>query len=188
MNSICVFCGSSLGDSPHFVAAAAALGRELAAAGLSLVYGGAMGGLMGAVADATIAAGGRVVGVLAEDVVTLERAHPGLNQAHRVPSLAARKALMAELADAFIALPGGLGTYDELFELLTLRAIGATAAPIALLDVSGYYRPLLRLLEHGVARGFIGASVLAEIICGQNPAEVVRAVVAASGRLSPAAP
>jgi uncharacterized protein (TIGR00730 family) len=154
---ICVFCGSSPGRRPEYAEAAAAMGALLAARGLTLVYGGGRVGLMGAVADAVLAAGGRVVGVIPEAIATKEVAHRGVTELHVVPSMHARKALMAELADAFIALPGGFGTFEELFEIVTWAQLGIHAKPLGLLNVAGYFDGLKAMVDHAAGEGFIDA-------------------------------
>jgi uncharacterized protein (TIGR00730 family) len=155
LRSICVFCGSSPGHDPRYVTAAADVGERLAERGIQLVYGGGRRGLMGAVADAALAAGGRVVGVIPRGLVDRELAHPGLSELLIVDTLHERKARMAELADGFIALPGGLGTLEELAEVLSWAQLGLHAKPIGLLDVGGYFDPLLAYLDHAVAEGFV---------------------------------
>jgi uncharacterized protein (TIGR00730 family) len=155
LSSICVFCGSSSGRDPRYGAAAAAVGERLAARGIQLVYGGGRRGLMGAVADAALAAGGRVVGVIPRGLVDRELAHPGVSELRIVETLHERKALMAELADAFLALPGGLGTLEELAEVLSWAQLGLHAKPIGLLDVGGYFRSLDAFLDHAVGEGFV---------------------------------
>ncbi len=145
-----MFCGSSPGARPEYAAAADELGRLLATRGLGLVYGGARVGLMGAVADGALAAGGEVIGVIPRRLVEHELAHTGLTDLREVSTMHERKALMAELSDAVIALPGGTGTLDELFELFTWSQLGLHRMPIGLLDVAGYWQPLLALLDHMV--------------------------------------
>ncbi|HEX2133143.1 MAG TPA: TIGR00730 family Rossman fold protein [Actinophytocola sp.] len=152
---VCVFCGSSAGKGTGYLAAAAEVGRTLAARGIGLVYGGAAVGTMGAVADAAVAAGGEVVGVIPRSLVDREIAHPGLAELHVVADLHERKAKMASLADAFLALPGGAGTLEELFEVVTWAQLGLHAKPIALLDVGGFYQPMLGFLDHMSAEGFL---------------------------------
>lgn len=152
---VCVFCGSSPGRNPAYAAAARALGDTLARRRLGLVYGGASVGLMGVVADAALAAGGEVVGILPKALAGKELAHPGLSELRVVPSMHERKAQMVELADGFIALPGGVGTLEELFEVLTWAQLGLHAKPCGLLDVAGYWRPLERFLDHAVAERFV---------------------------------
>ena len=148
---VLVFCGSSPGARPEYAAAADELGRLIAQRGLGLVYGGARVGLMGAVADGALAAGGEVIGVIPRQLVEHEIAHTGLTDLREVATMHERKALMADLSDAVIALPGGTGTLDELFELFTWSQLGLIRMPIGLLDVAGYWQPLLAMLDHMVA-------------------------------------
>lgn len=155
MRAITVFCGSSPGNRPAHAQAATALGRAVAQAGMTLVYGGASVGLMGIVADAALAAGGRVIGVLPRSLADRELAHAGLTELHVVESMHARKQMMAELGDAFVALPGGIGTLEELFEIWTWALLGHHRKPAALLDADGFYQPLLRFLDQLVADGFV---------------------------------
>ena len=152
---ICVFCGSNAGRDAAFGAAARQLGEVLAREGRHLVYGGGGVGLMGVLADAVLAAGGTVTGVIPEALAAREVAHRGLTELRIVTSMHARKALMSELADAFVAMPGGFGTLDELFEIVTWAQLGMHAKPIGLLDVKGYFDPLLRLADRSVADGFV---------------------------------
>lgn len=154
---LCVFCGSRFGSRPVYEEAARTLGQTLARQRIGLVYGGASVGIMGALADAALAAGGEVIGVIPRGVFTREIAHAGLTKLHVVGSMHERKALMAEQSDAFLALPGGLGTYDELFEILTWRQIGLHQKPVGLLDVDGYFAPLRSVLDHAVSEGFSDA-------------------------------
>jgi uncharacterized protein (TIGR00730 family) len=153
--TVCVFCGSSTGTRASFSDAARTLGTEFARRGLRLVYGGASVGLMGVLADAALAAGGDVVGVLPSALFVQEVAHTGLTTLHSVGSMHERKALMTDLADAFIALPGGFGTLDELFEATTWRQLGIHRKPIGVLDVDGYFGPLRTFIERAVEEGFI---------------------------------
>lgn len=155
MRSVCVFCGSSPGADPAYVAAARATGTELARRGLTLVYGAGSVGLMGAVADAALAAGGDVVGVIPEHLMGVEVDHRGLTELHVVESMHARKALMAERADAFVALPGGFGTFEEVLEILTWSQLGLHRKAVGFLDVAGYYAPLLRFFQQAVDAGFV---------------------------------
>ena len=143
------------GGSPAYAEAARAFGAAAAARGLGVVYGGGRVGLMGAVADGALAAGGEVIGVIPQELVDRELAHGGLTELHVVGSLHERKALMAELADAFVALPGGFGTLDELLEQLTWSQLGLHAKPIGLLDVEEYWRPLIALARHATEEGFV---------------------------------
>jgi len=152
---ICIFAGSNPGGRPEYVEAARAVGRHLAERGLGMVYGGGGVGLMGAAADGALGAGGEVVGVIPQSLFRKEIAHRGLSELRVVSSMHERKALMAELSDGFIALPGGLGTFEELMEILTWAQLGAHDKPVGALDVAGYYAPLRALLEHGVEEGFV---------------------------------
>lgn len=152
---ICVFCGSSAGNRPAFRLAATELGRHLAIAGVELVYGGGHVGLMGVIADAALGAGGRVTGVIPRMLATRELAHTGLTALEVVPNMHDRKARMAELAEAFIAMPGGFGTFEELFEVITWAQLGIHAKPIGLLNVDGCFDPLIQLIDRAVRDGFI---------------------------------
>lgn len=155
MEKICVFCGSSPGADPAYAEAAADLGRLLAARGLTLVYGGGHVGLMGVLADAALAAGGRVTGVIPEALAAKELAHGGLTELKVVASMHERKALMSELSDAFIALPGGIGTLEEWFEVWTWSQLGFQPKPCGMLNVAGYYDHLLAFLDHMTAERFL---------------------------------
>ncbi|MGH3877189.1 MAG: TIGR00730 family Rossman fold protein [Actinophytocola sp.] len=152
---VCVFCGSSPGTRPGYRAAAEHVGQTFAERGIGLVYGGASAGTMGILADATLAAGGRVTGVIPRALVDREVAHSGLSDLRVVADLHERKATMASLADAFLVLPGGAGTLEELFEVFTWAQLGLHRKPIALLDVDGYYQPMLRFLDHMATEGFL---------------------------------
>jgi uncharacterized protein (TIGR00730 family) len=154
---VLVFCGASPGVRPDYVAQAEGLGRLLAARGLGLVYGGARVGLMGALADGALAGGGTVIGVIPDGVIEREVAHTGLTELHVVETMHERKALMAELSDAVLALPGGIGTLDELIEMLTWKQIGLHGRPIGVLDVEGFWQPFVQALRHMVAEGFLRA-------------------------------
>jgi uncharacterized protein (TIGR00730 family) len=156
IRSICVFCGASPGTDPRHVAAATATGATLAARGIRVVYGGSRLGLMGAVADAALAAGGEVVGVIPRILVDRELAHPGITELRIVETLHERKAQMAALSDAFITLPGGLGTLEELAEVLSWAQLDLHAKPIGLLDVGGYFGALEAFLDRAVVEGFVG--------------------------------
>ena len=157
MQRICVFCGSSPGFDPRFMTAASAFGTSLARRGIGLVYGGASVGLMGAVADAVLQAGGDVIGVIPQALVAKEVAHYGLDDLRVVGSMHERKALMAELADGFVALPGGIGTFEELFEVWTWAQLGDIAKPCALYNVAGFYDGLTAFLDNVVTQGFMKA-------------------------------
>ena len=155
MKAICVFCGSSVGRDPAYRDAAIAAGQALAKAGLSLVYGGGKVGLMGALADTVLAAGGRVVGVIPRALVEREVAHAGLSELHVVETMHERKTRMADLSDGFIALPGGAGTLEEFFEQWTWAQLGIHAKPCGLLNAKDYFRPLISMIEKAVAEGFV---------------------------------
>jgi uncharacterized protein (TIGR00730 family) len=155
LKRICVFCGSSVGLRPAFATAARELGGTLAERGLGVVFGGGKVGLMGVLADAALAAGGEAIGVIPEALVAREIGHNGLTRLHVVRSMHERKTLMADLADAFIALPGGYGTFEEFFEAVTWTQLGIHQKPCGLLNVDGYYDALLELLVGAVADGFI---------------------------------
>jgi uncharacterized protein (TIGR00730 family) len=152
---ICVFCGSSPGRDGRYLAAATDLGRLLAGRGIGLVYGGARVGTMGAVADAALAVGGEVIGVLPRNLMRKEVPHRGLTELRVVDDMHQRKAAMSELADGFLVLPGGAGTLEELFEVWTWAQLGLHTKPIGLVDVHGFYQPLLRMVEHITEAGFL---------------------------------
>lgn len=155
LRRVCVFCGSAPGTRPEYLELARRTGEGLAREGVGVVYGGASVGLMGAVADAALQAGGEVVGVIPQALVDREIAHAGLSELHVVGSMHDRKALMAELSDAFVALPGGMGTLEELFEVFTWRQLGLHAKPIVLLDVLGFWNGLAAFLAHAQQQGFL---------------------------------
>jgi uncharacterized protein (TIGR00730 family) len=155
MRRICVFCGSSPGNDPAYAALAHSVGEGLARRGIVVVYGGGRVGLMGVVADSALDAGGEVIGVIPQDMVDRELAHSGATEMRIVGTLHERKAVMAELSDAFIALPGGLGTLEELAEVISWAQLGLHAKPIGLLGVGGYWADLLRWLDGAVAAGFV---------------------------------
>jgi len=170
---VCVFCGASSGRAEAYAASARAFGAAAAGRGLGLVYGGGKVGLMGAVADGALAAGGEVVGVIPRELVERELAHGGLTKLHVVGSLHERKALMAELADAFVALPGGFGTLDELMEQLTWSQLGLHAKPVGLLDVEGYWRPLVAFARHATEQGFVREADLGSIAVAADAAALL---------------
>ncbi|HMC88250.1 MAG TPA: TIGR00730 family Rossman fold protein [Gemmataceae bacterium] len=155
MRRLCVFCGSSPGQRPIHAESARSLGMIMAARGLALVYGGGHVGLMGVLADAVLEAGGEVIGVIPQSMVDKELAHTGISKLHIVGTMHERKALMADLADGFAALPGAFGTADELFEILTWAQLGLHAKPVGILNVDGFFQALLAWLDHAVAEGFL---------------------------------
>ncbi|HEX5010493.1 MAG TPA: TIGR00730 family Rossman fold protein [Planctomycetota bacterium] len=166
---VCVFCGSSVGTHPAYKAAAQGFGRTLVRRGKGLVYGGGRVGLMGIIADAVLEAGGEVYGVLPESLAALEVGHEGLTALYLVPNMHARKAKMAELSDAFVAMPGGYGTLEELFEVVTWAQLGLHDKPIALLNVAGYYDGLLGCIDSAVAEGFIRPEQRRVLMSGSEP-------------------
>lgn len=173
MKSLCIYCGSSLGHQPAYAAAARELGQLLAAQQIELIYGGGRVGLMGTLADAVLDAGGRVQGVIPQSLADREVAHLGLTQLHVVDSMHQRKALMAELADGFLALPGGLGTFEELFEIWTWAQLGMHAKPIGLLNVAGYFDLLLQFLDHAVEQQLLQPVHRQVLSVSTDPAEML---------------
>ena len=171
--SICVFCGSSMGTNQAYAEAARRVGSAIAANRLGLVYGGGQVGLMGVVADATLAAGGRVLGVIPDPLATKEIAHHGLSELIVVPGMHERKAKMAERAAGFLTLPGGVGTLEEFFEILTWSVLGLHRKPIGILNVEGYYDPLLAFLDDSVARGFFRPEHRRLIVVSDDPESLV---------------
>jgi uncharacterized protein (TIGR00730 family) len=160
MKSVCVYCGSSLGATNDYVETANALGQMLAARGMRLIYGGGAVGLMGATADAVLANGGKAIGIIPQLLMNREVGHTGLTELHVVPDMHTRKRMMAEMADAFLTLPGGLGTFEELFEIWTWRQLGYHDKPIGLLNLNGYYDPLIQFLASAEKQGFVRQSNL----------------------------
>jgi uncharacterized protein (TIGR00730 family) len=173
MDRLCVFCGSSSGHDPAYGVLAAQLGRALAQRRIGLVYGGGRVGLMGVLADAALAAGGEVIGVIPKALLDLEIGHRGLTQLRVVDSMHARKALMVELADGFVALPGGIGTLEELFEVWTWAQLGMHRKPCGLLDVGGFFTPLVSFLDHVVATGFLHSAYRAMLAVAASPDELL---------------
>jgi uncharacterized protein (TIGR00730 family) len=167
--SLCVFCGSRTGRRADYEAAATALGTVLAQRQITLVYGGGSVGLMGALATAALAAAGRVVGVIPEALAAKEVAHGGVTEMHVVPSMHVRKALMAELSEGFIALPGGFGTFEELFEIVTWSQLGIHGKPVGLLNVGGYFDQLLAMVDHATREGFIDPDQRAIFVEADRP-------------------
>ncbi len=178
LSTVCVFAGSSPGRRPEYADAARHLGRHLAGAGVALVYGGARGGLMGAVADAALAAGGAVTGVIPRHLVDHEVAHLGLTELKLVGSMHERKALMAELADGFVSLPGGFGTLEETFETLTWTQLGLHTKPTGLLDVAGYFDPLNAFLDRAVEEGFLRPGHRAQVLTDDDPKRLLSRMAA----------
>jgi uncharacterized protein (TIGR00730 family) len=173
MNSVCVFCGSSPGNDPDYAAAAQELGRTLAERGTTLVYGGGHVGLMGVVADAALGAGGEVIGVMPRSLVDREIGHTNLTKLHVVRSMHERKALMSELSEGFIALPGGNGTLEEFFEVLTWAQLGQHAKPCGLLNVAGYYDPLLAVFDQMVDRAFLKREHREIVLVEEDPSSLL---------------
>ncbi|HMC66795.1 MAG TPA: TIGR00730 family Rossman fold protein [Gemmataceae bacterium] len=169
MKRICVFCGSKKGDGAEYARSARRLGELLAERKLGLVFGGGHIGLMGVLADAVLQAGCEAIGVIPQALVDKELAHSGLSQLHVVASMHERKAVMADLSDAFIALPGGFGTADELFEILTWSQLGLHSKPIGLLNVSGFFDPLLAWLDRTVQEGFLKAKHRRLLLVADDP-------------------
>ncbi|CAA9456857.1 MAG: Lysine decarboxylase family [uncultured Rubrobacteraceae bacterium] len=169
MNTVCVFCGSSEGLRPSYAAAARRMGKMIARRGLRLVYGGGRVGLMGVLADAALEEGGEVVGVIPEALVTRELAHANLTQLYVVGSMHERKALMADLSDGFVTLPGGYGTLEELLEVLSWAQLSIHEKPCALLDVDGYWEPLAALFDKAVTEGFVRPNHRSLILTGEDP-------------------
>jgi hypothetical protein len=178
MRSVAVFCGSNFGVAPAYAEGAAALGREMAARGLRLVYGGTRKGLMGVVADAVLAAGGVATGVINQRLHARGHLHPGLSTHEVVATMRERKMRMAELADAFIALPGGLGTLEELFEAATLTQLGEHTKACGVLNVRGYFEPLRAMLERAVDEGFMKAEHRDMVVVEADPARLLDALAA----------
>lgn len=171
--AICVYCGSSNGRDPAYVATARVVGELIAASGRTLVYGGATVGTMGVVADAALAAGGRVHGVITQQLVEVEVAHRGLTRLDVVATMHERKARLAELSDAFVALPGGLGTLEELFEMLTWSQLGLHHKPVGLLDVAGFWAQLLGFLDRCVDDGFVRPEHRAIVLADSDAAALI---------------
>ena len=179
--SICVYCGSRPGVDERFAHTAAEVGHWIGARGGQLVYGGGRSGLMGVVADATLAAGGRVVGVIPRTLVEREHAHRGCTELHVVETMHERKRIMAERADAFLALPGGIGTFEEFFETWTWRQLGYHDKPIGLLNIEHYYSQLLGFLESTVSNGFMGAWQMDLIRSSDHIPDLLEFLVEAAG-------
>lgn len=174
MKTIAVYCGSSTGNDPIYMKEARNLGKILVDNGLNLVYGGATVGCMGAVADAVMEAGGKVIGVIPEKLKNVEIAHQQLSELHVVNTMHERKALMAEYADGFIALPGGSGTLEEWFEVFTWAQLGYHNKPCALLNINNYYTPILSLFDHMIDQGFIKSEYKDLIVIDNNSKELIK--------------
>ena len=173
MQRICVFCGSSPGGDPAYVDAAQEMGREIVARDLTLVYGGGHVGLMGALADAVLDAGGSVIGVIPHALAVREIAHQRLTRLHVVGSMHERKAMMADLSDAFVALPGGFGTYEEFFEAVTWTQLGVHRKPCGLLNVAGFYDPLVQFLDNAVSEQFVRPQHRSTILVDTHPGRLI---------------
>jgi uncharacterized protein (TIGR00730 family) len=176
--AICVFCGSASGDAPEYSSAARRVGLTLAREGIDLVYGGGRVGLMGIVAQAALESGGRVIGVIPEALATKEIAHDGLTELHVVADMHERKALMATRSTAFLTLPGGIGTFEEFFEILSWGALGIHQKPIGVLNVGGYFDPLVALLDHGIRAQFIHRESLSPLLTSDRPEALIAELVA----------
>lgn len=184
LRRVCVYCGSRPGRRPAYADAARRLGTLLAEAGVGLVTGGGKVGLMGVVADAVLDAGGEAVGVIPQALLDREVGHEGLTDLYVVRTMHERKAAMAELADAFVALPGGLGTLEEIAEALTWAQLGIHTKPCGLLDVDGYYTPLVRFLDHTVDQGFVHAEHRAALVVASEPAALLDGLRERADRLA----
>ncbi|MBM3436494.1 MAG: TIGR00730 family Rossman fold protein [Bacteroidetes bacterium] len=174
MNNICVFCGSSTGKDPVYRSGAAEFGKLLAKSGITLIYGGGKVGLMGILADNALAAGGKCIGIIPRSIADLEIAHDHLTELHIVAGMQERKAMMMEISDAFIALPGGLGTLDELAEVLTYNQLRIFDKPVGLLNINGYFNGLLQYFDHGVSERFIRQEHRNNILVSDDPLLLLR--------------
>ncbi len=181
MKRLCVFCGSSLGRREAYGTKSQDLGRVLAEKRIELVYGGGNCGLMGVLANAVLQHGGKVIGVIPEELAAKEVGHNGLTDQHVVAGMHERKALMSQMSDGFIALPGGLGTLEELFEVMTWAQLGLQKKPIGLLNVEGYFDPVLALIEHGIGEGFVKPEYRNLWMLSASPVEIVDALTAFCG-------
>jgi uncharacterized protein (TIGR00730 family) len=187
MRSVAVYCGSASGTNPAYQRAAAELGKQLALAGCTVVYGGSNAGLMGTVADAALAAGGKVVGVIPDGLFEREVAHLGLSELHLVRSMHERKSLMNDLVEGCVALPGGIGTLDELVEMYTWNQLGIHHKPCALLNIEGYYEQLLGFLRHAADQGLLQRRQLERLLVADTVAELLPQLDAAIQSVEPAA-
>ncbi len=175
LDTICVFCGSASGNAPLYAEAAGKAGQTIAKMGASLVYGGGKVGLMGAVADGALDAGGRVIGIMPRHLIDREIAHGGLSELHEVSTMHERKVKMSDMASAFLVLPGGAGTLDEAFEQWTWAQIGVHAKPIGFLNTAGYFNPLLAMLDQMVEKGFLQDRYRKALIVSEEPEEILHA-------------
>jgi uncharacterized protein (TIGR00730 family) len=173
MKRICVFCGSNSGTNPVYAEAAKRMGSVLVRRGIGLVYGGGRVGLMGTIADTVMAEGGEVIGIIPDALAAKEVAHHGLTELHIVGSMHERKAMMADLSDGFIAMPGGVGTFEEFCEVLTWAQLGIHLKPCGLLNVANYYGPLLALFNHAVAEGFVRPQHRSLVLESTEPEEMI---------------
>lgn len=176
MKRICVFCGSSAGSQAEYRASAEELGAELTRRNIGLVYGGGNVGLMGAIADSVLQAGGEAIGVIPEHLMTREIGHKQLTKLHVVKSMHERKAMMADLSDAFIALPGGFGTFEEFFEVVTWSQLGLHLKPCGIINVLDYYTPLLEMLDHAMEQGFLKPQNRGLILSRDTPKDLLQAL------------
>lgn len=184
--SVCVYCGSRPGEQPLYAEAARAIGSEIGRRGWQLVYGGGHAGLMGVVADAALASGARVIGVIPESLMEREAGHRGLTELHVVQTMHQRKLMMAERSEAFLALPGGIGTFEELFEMWSWRQLGYHHKPLGLLNVAGYYDALLAFLAHSRAQGFMNTMQMDLLQIGTDPTALLQRLIEhAPGRGEP---
>ena len=178
LGALCVFCGANPGARPEYAAAGEALGRLLAERGIDLVYGGGSIGMMGSVARAALAAGGRVIGVIPERLERKELAQKGLTELHVVGSMHERKAMTADRADAFVALPGGYGTLEEFFEVLTWAQLGFHPKPVALMNTLGFFNPMYALLDHMVSEGFVRPQHRSMVLSADVPESLIESILA----------
>lgn len=186
MNSVCIFLGSSSGNHPAYIAAAREMGHELAVRGLTCIYGGSRTGLMNQLADSALAAGGKVIGVTVQALKNKENFHQHLTELHVLPTMHERKNLMMELADGFVALPGGIGTFEEFLEAYTLSQMGFHTKPCGLLNVNGFYAPLQMMLETAEKEGFLQKPYQQSILCAESPVEMLDLLQQATEKRSPA--
>jgi uncharacterized protein (TIGR00730 family) len=179
-NNICIYCGSAIGRKAAYTELAREVGKVLARRGIGVVYGGGRVGLMGVVADAVLDGGGQVIGVIPEPLATKEIAHDGLTELHIVADMHERKAMMARRSIAFLTLPGGIGTFEEFFETLTWAALGLHEKPLGILNVAGYFDPLLAMLDHGITEKFVRPHHLKRLIISTEPEAIVHELMASA--------